>query len=96
MRPYFQADRTQTMEHGLRHELRNLVFVVKDALLLGRVVILDEGPRIAVAHNFGVHAPRRRWADFIDLEASPFALFDTDGVSHTDGCCTGVLRSCCK
>lgn len=58
--------------------------------MLGRVALLDTGPRISTAHNFGLAPPLEHWEDFVEFESTPFALFDPAG----DLVCDGLLSDC--
>jgi hypothetical protein len=52
--------------------------------------LLDRGPRITPLHNFGITPPRERWEDYLDLESTPFALFNPEGRLV----CDGILADC--
>ena len=85
-----QIDRSKTGNHGLRHELQNLHTVVKEALILGRLGLLDRGPRISASHNLNIPPPFDRWVDYIDLKRTPFALFNPNGSLI----CDGIFEDC--
>ena len=84
------ADRAGTFFHGLHHEIRNLQAVAKEALGLGRLLVLGAGPRLNTAHNMGVKPTLLRWEDYLSLQDTRFAVFD----KQNQRLCSGVLADC--
>ena len=86
----YVADRAGTFYHGLHHETLNLQTVIKEALGLGRLLVLGSGPRLDTSHNLGVKPTLSRWEDYLSLPDTRFALFD----KQNQGLCSGVLADC--
>ena len=61
----YMANRSGTYWHGLRHEIRNLWFVMKESLSLGRLLLLGDGPRLKRSHNMDVAPKRNLWQDYL-------------------------------
>ena len=76
---YLQYRPEHTAFRGIDHELSNLMWMLREAFLHGRLAVL---PRLNLApmHNFGSAAGTGQWDKYFDLDAS--RLVDPLGARH--------------